>query len=121
MEHQRQLDDNWHLDGYHLNMVTNLLGRGAEYYLGLGVSADVVKSIYNSVTLTRAIVFPVVKTHTFGGVVFEETGEIRQVNKNDWYIDGRVINNWFVSVSSLCKWTIVKPISILPQEGESHE
>jgi hypothetical protein len=33
----------------------------------------------------RAIVKPVHKQHVFGGVVFEETGEIRLPRKGEWF------------------------------------
>ncbi len=33
----------------------------------------------------RAIVTPIKRKYTFGDVVFEETGEIRQPKKGEWY------------------------------------
>lgn len=53
--------------------------------------------------MTRAIVHPVEKYHTFGGVKFRETGEVRMVQLGEWYlfdmsvgvgcrIDGHVIS-----------------------------
>jgi len=34
----------------------------------------------------RAIIYPVPITHVFGGLRFVETGEFRQVRKDEWFI-----------------------------------
>ena len=50
-------------------------------------------------------------THTFGGVVFEETGEVGYPNHNDWYLhDGKVQNHALYQY--LRQEPILRPIAI---------
>ena len=54
----------------------------------------------------RAIVHPVPKRHTFGGVVFEETGERRPPGKGEWAFN-KVAGSVFCVVEGDFKYNII--------------
>jgi len=43
----------------------------------------------------RAIIYPVPVIHEFGGVKFEETGEVRKVQFGEWWLDGDECTAYF--------------------------
>ena len=43
----------------------------------------------------RAIVYPIHKRYTFGGVEFEDTGEYRPVRAGEWYLVGNLPWVWY--------------------------
>ncbi len=65
----------------------------------------------------RAIFRRVPKRHTFGGVVFEETGENRSPDKGEWYIHGNGCNCWGGTGTTHGKFTILRPVAIEGQES----
>ena len=53
--------------------------------------------------------------HTFGGVVYEETGEKRSTTVGDCYLDNNSIPHleiWYQSHNSLTPYTILRPVEV---------
>jgi len=88
-------------------------------------SGVIVRQGYNGVWegfAMRAIVHLIPKppiTHDFGGIRFEETGEVRRVREGEWYLStkGKV---WPVhdlhQYDYIHNYIILKPITIIDQE-----
>lgn len=56
------------------------------------------------------------KRHTIGGVVFEETGEVREPRLDDWYLmSGRPV--FYSSTFSLSRRTILRPVEIVGDDA----
>lgn len=64
--------------------------RKGEYLLSDQVGGAVKRAVVNANTV-RAIVHPILAKHTFGGVVFEETGEVRLPHVGEWVLSGREV------------------------------
>jgi hypothetical protein len=68
------------------------------------------------IPLTRAIVHPVRKLHTFGGVTFRETGEFRKAKAGEFYTreDSVFTMHWDISE---IEYSILEPIRIEKEES----
>ena len=60
-----------------------------------------------------------VKRHIFGGVVFEETGEVREPKVGEWALNARAGHPFFWAVNARLAWdqgspryTILRPVAI---------
>ena len=86
-----------------------------EYFLAEGRIGSVLKDRF---PYMRAIVHPVpspVVRHTFGGVVFEETGEVREAAVGEWHIDtGPRVRDYHTQG----EYNILRPVAIESCCGE---
>lgn len=67
--------------------------------------------------LERLIVKPIRKEYVFGGIVFKETGEVRQVVSGDWYLyfvgpKAHVVNKPSETEPTVQRHTILRPVSL---------
>ena len=53
-----------------------------------GYTAKFAEGVHYTSDRIREILAPPPKRHTFSGVVFEETGEVRTPHGGDWYLAG---------------------------------
>ncbi len=54
--------------------------------------------------------------HTFGGIVFEETGEVRQVEQGEWYLSREPVNEPVCHKDqnkTYRKYSILRPVEVL--------
>jgi hypothetical protein len=59
-------------------------------------------------SVERALFRRVPVEHTFGGVVFEETGEVRMAKEGEWTLSAVGLQYW--NVDSLCKYKILRAV-----------
>jgi len=58
------------------------------------------------------LVRPVEKLHTFGGVEFRETGEVRHVRVGEWFLDDFGVTTCVFRVEAN-QYTILEPVRIV--------
>jgi len=61
---------------------------------------------------SEAIFRPKPKLHTFGGVVFEETGEVRRILRNEWGWSSDTNNPVVGGYADKLAFRIVRPVAI---------
>lgn len=105
------------IDGDKWEYVRHGSPQKGEYYINSS-EAQVVKSDINFTLTEYMIVKPTVKTYTIGGIEFEETGEVRQVELGEWFLQEESRENrvdyWYDDFGSYPReFKILKPVRIL--------
>jgi len=83
--------------------------RRDEYFLS--DTGEVKKALPGGSYLSRAMLTPVVVTHTFGEIVFEEVDD-RAVKLDEWFLSHEGgIRNWQYPLESASSYMVVRPVT----------